>query len=400
MIYAGVIATVAFAGIEAAANLAPDLEFAPVDLRKLVVARGDAGAADLRRRLGRRADGGAGGADRRRARRPRSAATYIEDPVLGVVQSFEPGLGRRTLMQVAVVADRAGGADLGGEHGDARPLAPRLRARHQPPDPELARQAQPRATRRRTWRSSIAAVIAFGLVAPDRRRAARRPVRVRGDDRVHDRPRLDHPAADHRARPPSGRSGSRSTSPFAARRVPLPTLVAARADRARLGQRDRLPRRRALGRRRLDAVRARRLRDLPQGRRGDDADASGSRCPAEALVKDVADARVRRHPRAGVRDQARRRHRRHRRPARRRRRPAGRDGAAARGDLRDRAAADGAARLAAAARPRRGARTRRSSARKEVGEEYETVEVHPSVVRARSGRRRDRRRRRATATSR
>ena len=37
MIYAGVIATVAFAGIEASANLAPDIESAPVDLRKLVV---------------------------------------------------------------------------------------------------------------------------------------------------------------------------------------------------------------------------------------------------------------------------------------------------------------------------------------------------------------------------
>ena len=32
----GLIATVAFAGIEAAANLAPDIQSAPVDLRKLV----------------------------------------------------------------------------------------------------------------------------------------------------------------------------------------------------------------------------------------------------------------------------------------------------------------------------------------------------------------------------
>ncbi len=38
VIYAGVIATVAFAGIEAAANLAPEIDAAPVDLRKLVVA--------------------------------------------------------------------------------------------------------------------------------------------------------------------------------------------------------------------------------------------------------------------------------------------------------------------------------------------------------------------------
>ena len=45
MIYAGVIATVAFAGIEAAANLAPDLDgSAAVDLRKLLGRRGDPGA--------------------------------------------------------------------------------------------------------------------------------------------------------------------------------------------------------------------------------------------------------------------------------------------------------------------------------------------------------------------
>ena len=97
------IATVAFAGIEAAANLAPDLEVGPADLRKLRRRRGDAGAADLLRRRGRRADGGARGADARRRRRPRSAATYIENPVLGVVQSFDPPW-IASLMEIAVVA--------------------------------------------------------------------------------------------------------------------------------------------------------------------------------------------------------------------------------------------------------------------------------------------------------
>ena len=57
--------------------------------------------------------------------------------------------------------------------------------------------------------------------------------------------------------------------------------------------------------------------------------------------------------------------------------------AAARGRLRDRAAAHRAARLAAAAGARRARPTRRWSAPSEVGEEYETVEVHPTVVRAR-----------------
>ena len=38
MIYAGVIATVAFAGIEAAADLAPDLECEASDLSRVVTA--------------------------------------------------------------------------------------------------------------------------------------------------------------------------------------------------------------------------------------------------------------------------------------------------------------------------------------------------------------------------
>ncbi len=38
VLYAGVIATVAYAGIEAASDLAPDLEFEAIDLRRLVVA--------------------------------------------------------------------------------------------------------------------------------------------------------------------------------------------------------------------------------------------------------------------------------------------------------------------------------------------------------------------------
>ena len=50
--------------------------------------------------------------------------------------------------------------------------------------------------------------------------------------------------------------------------------------RAAVGQRDRVPRRRADGRRRVDGVRAALLRLLPQGRGGGLADRAGSRSPS------------------------------------------------------------------------------------------------------------------------
>jgi APA family basic amino acid/polyamine antiporter len=102
VIYAGVIATVAFAGIEAAANLAPDIRSAPVDLRKLVVAAatlvplvyvGVSVVALMAVPVAQTPDG------------PQTAlgTTYLEDPVLGVVQNFDPAW-LSTVMQAAVVA--------------------------------------------------------------------------------------------------------------------------------------------------------------------------------------------------------------------------------------------------------------------------------------------------------
>ena len=102
VIYAGVIATVAFAGIEAAANLAPDLSPRAGDLRRLVFA-----AATLVPLMyvgvsviglmavpvvptPEGAETALGGA-------------YIEDPVLGIVQNFEPAWVS-TVMEIAVVA--------------------------------------------------------------------------------------------------------------------------------------------------------------------------------------------------------------------------------------------------------------------------------------------------------
>ncbi len=101
LIYAGVIATVAFAGIEAAANLAPDIQTAPVDLRKLVVVAatlvpvvyvGVSVVALMAVPVVPTPDG------------PQTAlgTTYLENPVLGVVEAFEPSW-LSELMQVAVV---------------------------------------------------------------------------------------------------------------------------------------------------------------------------------------------------------------------------------------------------------------------------------------------------------
>ena len=103
MIYAGVIATVAFAGIEAAANLAPDIESA----------------------AGRPAQAGRGRAAtlvpliyvgvsvvalmalpvvlRRAGRETELGTTYLENPVLGVVENFSPAWVS-DVMQAAVVA--------------------------------------------------------------------------------------------------------------------------------------------------------------------------------------------------------------------------------------------------------------------------------------------------------
>jgi basic amino acid/polyamine antiporter, APA family len=102
LIYAGVVATVAYAGIEAAANLAPDLELRPIDLRHLVIAGatlvpliyvGVATVALMAVPVTATPDG------------PQTAlgGAFIEEPVLGVVMSFDPAW-LSDAMQVAVVA--------------------------------------------------------------------------------------------------------------------------------------------------------------------------------------------------------------------------------------------------------------------------------------------------------
>ena len=164
VVYAAVLAMIAYAGIEAAANLAPDL-----DLRRRRPAAGRRArrpvrAADLRGDGARGADGGAG---RRRAGGSRDGAWRTNTSrrrCVGVVSAYEPGwIADVMRMLVAVVA--APVLFWAANSVDARPLPPRLHARDEPPDPELARQA--RAGHQTPHVAIlIAAVIAIGLVLP------------------------------------------------------------------------------------------------------------------------------------------------------------------------------------------------------------------------------------------
>jgi basic amino acid/polyamine antiporter, APA family len=101
-VYALVIATVAFAALEAASDLAPELEFRPRDLRRVVgatavmlplVYAGIAVVALMAVPVVPGPDG------------PHTAlgGRFIEEPVLGVVESFDPAW-LSDVMQVAVVA--------------------------------------------------------------------------------------------------------------------------------------------------------------------------------------------------------------------------------------------------------------------------------------------------------
>jgi basic amino acid/polyamine antiporter, APA family len=90
IIYSAVIATIAYAGIEAASDLAPDLEFEPADLKR-VVAVGTIAIPLLYAAISAVAlmaipvVGGPHGPE------TALAGSFIEEPVLGVVESYDPG---------------------------------------------------------------------------------------------------------------------------------------------------------------------------------------------------------------------------------------------------------------------------------------------------------------------
>jgi basic amino acid/polyamine antiporter, APA family len=101
IVYAAVVATIAYAGIEAASDLAPDLDFEPGELSRIATAgavvvpllyAGIAAVALMAVPVTETASG------------PESALSgkYVEAPVLGVVQSFDPAW-LADVMQWAVV---------------------------------------------------------------------------------------------------------------------------------------------------------------------------------------------------------------------------------------------------------------------------------------------------------
>ena len=102
VVYAGVIATVALAGIEAASDLAPDLEWGPGDLRKVV----NTGAVIVpllytaMAAVALMAVPVVAGPD---GPETALAGRYIEEPVLGVVQSFDPVWLADTMQWVVAV---------------------------------------------------------------------------------------------------------------------------------------------------------------------------------------------------------------------------------------------------------------------------------------------------------
>jgi APA family basic amino acid/polyamine antiporter len=101
VIYAAVIATVAFAGIEAASDLAPDLEFGPGDLTRVLTA-GAALVPLIYAAMATVALMAVPVVATPQGPETALAGPFIEEPVLGVVQSYEPGW-LADVMQWAVV---------------------------------------------------------------------------------------------------------------------------------------------------------------------------------------------------------------------------------------------------------------------------------------------------------
>ena len=107
VIYATVIATVAYAGIEAVSNLAPDVKWVPADLRNLVTAGavvvpllyvGIAAVALMALPV----TPGPGGPE------TELAGPFLEEPLLGVVEQFEPAwVGDAMELAVLVIAPLA-----------------------------------------------------------------------------------------------------------------------------------------------------------------------------------------------------------------------------------------------------------------------------------------------------
>jgi APA family basic amino acid/polyamine antiporter len=104
VIYAAVIATVAFAGIEAASDLAPDLEFEPRDLKRVLTA-GAVLVPLVYAAMAAVALMAVPVVATPQGPETELAGRFIDDPIMGVVQSYEPAwLSDVMRWAVAVVA--------------------------------------------------------------------------------------------------------------------------------------------------------------------------------------------------------------------------------------------------------------------------------------------------------
>ena len=259
-IYALVIATVAFAGIEAASDLAPDLDWDVPDLRRAVtvgaallpiVYAGVAAVALMAVPVMMTPDG------------PESAlgGEFIEEPILGVAQELRSRLGFGSDAGRGC-GGRAGGAGVGGVDVDAGVVAPRLRAGDEQADPELAGEALAAAY---AVRCDCGCDADCGWARDSgRHRGARGHLRLRRDACDRDRPRLDRAAAREApgGSPPVPDSVGRADQGGEAAGHGAGRL---RDHRLGVAERDRLSRRGALGWRRVDGVRLGGLRHLSQG---------------------------------------------------------------------------------------------------------------------------------------
>ena len=270
-VYAAVVAMLAYAGIEAASDLAPDVDVAPRDLKRIVslgavaVPLVYAGMAAIALMAVPVVAGPHG---------PHTAlgGRYIEAPVLGVVSSFHPaGLAEVMRWMVALVATPvlfwAASISMLGVSRHIYTLA----INRQIPS-WLGKLSKPHATP--YVAIAISGPIAIGLVAPTSINllasiyafGATLAITIAHLSII----RLSVTDPDRERPVPS------SLEPDLARIKPPGSSHRRRSDqRFGLSQRACLPRRRTLGGPVLDGLRACLLRHLPQGLRGNHADRAG-----------------------------------------------------------------------------------------------------------------------------
>ena len=312
IVYASVVAMLAYAGIEAASDLAPDIDVRPRDLKRIVsvgavaVPLVYAGMAAIALMAVPVVAGPHG---------PETAlgGEFVEAPVLGVVSAYHPAWVAHTMRWVValVAAPVLFWAATTAMLGVSRHIYT-LAINRQIPSwlgKLNGRYATPHVA------IGLSGLIAIGLVAPTDVKllaglyafGAMLAITIAHLSIL--RLRVTEPDRARPFRVPWNVS-------WRGAQLPVPTLLAALLSALAFLSVLAFHDRGALGRRRLDAVRPALLRRLPQGLRGDLADPArlGHRAGADQAG---ARRRIRQHPRAGVRHRARRRHRRHRRPSRR-----------------------------------------------------------------------------------